>query len=342
MITIKDIAKKAGVSTSTVSRALNNHQDISKETKEKILKVLKDNNYTPNALARSLIQKKTYTIGLLLPEFTGNFYPNIAQVIEDVLSKYGYYTIYGITNGSKTKEKQLLNYMLEGKLDGIVVTPEFMGHGLLRLIQNKNVPVIFLRRRPPKELDVPFVDVHYYDGAYKAIEYLVSLEHKEIGFIGMPENSIAGKERYKGYSDAIENNNLDKIYVIAKDKSIESGRSAMEKLFTQNPSITAVFAAHDYLAVGALEWLEMKGVSVPENMSIIGFGNLEIANLYWTNLTTVAQPLREMGAEVANILLNKLGEKEYTVTNSLKQTKLVIRNSCQSRSKQTDLKNKKL
>src|SRR5690625_6489333 len=141
MITIKDIAKKAGVSTSTVSRALNNHQDISKETKEKILKVLKDNNYTPNDVARSLIQKKTYTIGLLLPEFTGNFYPNIAQVIEDVLSKYGYYTIYGIINGSKTKEKKLLNYMLERKLDGLVVTPEFMGHGLLRLIQNKTVLV---------------------------------------------------------------------------------------------------------------------------------------------------------------------------------------------------------
>src|SRR5690625_2363918 len=106
--------------------------------------------------------------------------------------------------------------MLERKRDWIVAKPECMGHGLLRLIQNKNVPVIFLRRRPPKELDVPFVDVHYYDGAYKAIEYLVSLEHKEIGFIGMTENSIAGKERYKGYSDEIENNNMDKIYVSVK------------------------------------------------------------------------------------------------------------------------------
>lgn len=328
MVTIKDIAKQLGVSVSTVSRALNDHPDIRKETKKKVLEALDDHQYTPNALARSLSQKKSYTIGLLLPNITGHFYATIAQIIEDELTEFGYYTLYGNANGSKVKEKKFLTNMLERKVDGIIATPDFLDEESINLLKRIEVPIVFLRRRPPVELNVPFVDVHYYQGAIEAVQHLLSLGHSEIGFIGLPQSSFAGTERFKGYCDAIEQHGHKLQYVTALSKTLKAGNKAMGNLLDKHPHVTAVFAAHDLLGIGALEWLAYKGIKVPEQMSMIGFGNLDISDLYWTKMTTVAQPVKAIGEKVAEVLLGMLNEKKISETKLLMKTELIIRDSC--------------
>lgn len=331
--TIKDIAKELGVSVSTVSRALNNHPDISKETKEEVLRVIKQLNYTPNAVARSMIHRKTYTIGLMLPDITDPFLSSMAHGVEDVLSDSGYSIIYGNMSRRPDKEKRFLNSVVERKMDGIIVTPDFMDEETIDLLQRLKIPVVFLRRRPPAELDFPFVDVDHYKGSCDAIHYLISLGHREIGFIGMPEFSFTGQERYRGYVDTLQHYGIapNPIGVAFEGRTTAHGYQGMEKLAAQYEGMTAVFAANDMLGIGILEWLAVHEKQVPEQMSVIGFDNLEFADLHWIKLTTVAQPRMEMGKKAANLLMNMILENRLTAESILLDTNLVIRQTCSER-----------
>ncbi|MDT8858944.1 LacI family transcriptional regulator [Alkalihalobacillus sp. MEB130] len=332
MVTIKNIAKELGVSVSTVSRAINNHPDINYDTKQEILETIKRLNYTPNALARSMIQKKTYTIGLMVPDITDLYFSAIAHDVEEVLSEVGYQIIYGNTGRNPEKEKNFLFNSLARKMDGLIVTPDFVDDDMIKWFQQIEIPVVFLRRRPPAELNIPFVDVDHYKGACQAMNYLHSLGHTNIGFIRMPEYSFTGLERYMGFKDSQEQKGIAPPYhvAIAEGKGMEDGARAMEQLLEMNPDLTAVFAGNDQLAIGAMEWMERNGIKVPEQISIVGFDNLELANLHWVQLTTVAQPCQDMGRKAALLLLDMLNEKNERPDSEILATSLVVRRSCKS------------
>lgn len=331
MTTIKDVAKKLGVSVSTVSRAMNNHPDIRPETKQEVLEAMKELNYTPNAVARSLIQRRSYTIGLMMPDITDPFLSAMAQGIEEVLSDDGYQVVYGNTSRSREKEESFLLSAGQRKMDGLIITSDFMDSEMIQLLKNLDIPVVFLRRRPPAELEMPFVDVDHYQGSCKAVEYLLSLHHEHIGFIGMPEYSYTGQERYRAYRDTMNKHGID-IHpegIVFGARSYEGGFQAMAQLASAYPQMTAVFAANDILAIGALEWLAEQKVSVPGQMSIVGFDNLEVSNLHWIKLTTVAQPRKEMGRRAAELLMTMIQTKGAKGSSILFDTELIIRNTCQ-------------
>ncbi|TBL75649.1 LacI family DNA-binding transcriptional regulator [Paenibacillus thalictri] len=332
MPTIKDIAKKLGVSVSTVSRALNNHPDIREETKEEVLEAIKKLNYTPNALARSLIHKRSYTIGLMIPDITDQFFSAMAQGVEEVLSDSGYLVVYGNMSRSPKKERIFLQNASERKMDGLIVTPDTMDDEMIALLQRLEIPVVFLRRRPPASLQMPFVDVDHYKGTCKAIEYLLSLGHKDIGFIGLPDYSFTGRERYRGFVDTMNRHGIElhPNGCVFDERSIALGYQGMAQLHVNYPGMTAVFAANDLLGVGALEWLAENRISVPEQMSVVGFDNLEMTNLHWIKLTTVAQPRTEMGKKAAELLMEMISEKRLASESILFDTELVIRNTCAS------------
>ncbi|GAA4830241.1 DNA-binding transcriptional regulator CytR [Paenibacillus vulneris] len=330
MLTIKDIAKQLGVSVSTVSRALNNHPDIREETKQEVLEAMKRFNYTPNALARSLIQRKSNTVGLMIPDITDPFFSAMAHDVEEVLSENGYQVVYVNTSRRPDKEKRFLNSVMERKMDGIIVTPDFLDDDAKELLQRLNIPVVFLRRRPPEELNMPFVDVNHYEGACRAMDYLFSLGHRQIGFIGMPRYSFTGQERYRGYMDSLKKQGITPAPrgISWNGRTIECGYKAMERLREELPDMTAVFAANDLLGVGALEYTARNGVAVPDQISIIGFDNLEVTDLHWIKLTTVAQPRKEMGRKAAELLMQMMTDNLLTADSITLETQLIVRNTC--------------
>lgn len=330
MTTIKSIAKELGVSVSTVSRAINNHPDISFDTKQQVMETIKRLNYTPNALARSLIQKKTFTIGLMVPDITGMYFSEIAHNVEEVLSEAGYQMIYGNTSRNKEKEKHFLFSSLARKIDGLIVTPDFIDEDTIEMFKQIKIPVVFLRRRPPEELDVPFVDVDHYKGACTAMDYLHSLGHSAIGFIGFPKYSFTGQERFQGYKERQQEKDFfNPLHVVKADgKEMSDGAEAMATLLDRSPEITAVFAANDQLAIGAMEWMARKGIPVPDRISIIGFDNIDLTSLHWIQLTTIAQPRRELGRRAALLLLDMLKDKDYIPDSETLGTELIVRSSC--------------
>ncbi|MCS7463490.1 LacI family transcriptional regulator [Paenibacillus doosanensis] len=330
MPTIKDIAKQLGVSVSTVSRALNNHPDIREETKQEVLEAMKRFNYTPNAVARSLIQRKSNTVGLMIPDITDPFFSAMAHDVEEVLSENGYQVVYVNTSRRPDKEKRFLTSVMERKMDGIIVTPDFLDEEAIELLQRLDIPVVFLRRRPPAGLGMPFVDVNHYEGTCNAMDYLFSLGHRRIGFIGMPRYSFTGQERYRGYVDSLNRQGIepDSKAISWNGRTIECGYKAMGRLLQDAPDMTAVFAANDLLGIGALEYSARHHIAVPGRISVIGFDNLEMTNLHWIKLSTVAQPRKEMGRQAAELLLQMMQSNQRTADSIILDTELIIRSTC--------------
>ncbi|WP_171649909.1 LacI family DNA-binding transcriptional regulator [Paenibacillus foliorum] len=333
MANIKDVAKHLGVSVSTVSRAMNNHPDVREETKLQVMEAIRALNYRPNAIARGLINKKTYTIGLMIPEISDPFFAGLANAVEETFSKQGYQVVYGNTNRDPVKEKQFLSNAIERQFDGLIITPDFLDDTFKELISGLDMPVVFLRRRTPPGISAPYVDVDHYEAATEAVKYLIELGHRQIGFIGMPESSFTGIQRLLGYRDTMWKHSLlsdDSNIVMSGGRNIDSGREAMSRLFERSPKVTAVFAGNDLLGIGALEWLAQQNIAVPEQISVIGFDNLEYAELHWIQLTTMEQPRTEMGTKAAELLLQMISDKQMTPESELIKARLVVRQSCKA------------
>lgn len=333
MANIKDIAKHLGVAVSTVSRAMNNHPDVSEETKQQVMEAIRAFNYRPNAIARGLIRKKTFTIGLMIPEISDPFFSGLARAVERTLFGHGYQVVYGNTDRNPDKEKQFIANAIERQFDGLIITPDFLDATFIEMLSSLEMPVVFLRRRTPQELSMPYVDVDHYQAAIVAVNYLLELGHKKIGFIGMPESSFTGTQRLHGYKDTMRKYGLlseSTDIVVAEGRHIPNGRKAMSELYEQNPHLTAVFAANDLLGIGSLEWLAKRDIKVPEQISVMGFDNLEYAELHWIQLTTMEQPTHRMGSKAAELLLQMIADKTQMPPSDLIEARLIERQSCQS------------
>lgn len=330
---IKDIAKQLGIAASTVSRAMNNHPDVSAATKKLVMETARELNYRPNAIAKGLISKKTYTIGLMIPEIADPFFSSLANAIEDMLSEYGYQVVYGNTNRKPSKEKLFITNAISRQFDGLILTPDHLDEELIDILNSVEMPVVFLRRRTPAQLNIPFVDVDHYEAACNAINYLLELGHSKIGMITMPKSSFSGSERLRGYEDTMKQHGLSfERYIVQGGRSIEHGRKAMEGLYANNPELTAIFAANDLLGIGALEWIARREEGLLSHLSVIGFDNLEYTDLHWIQLTTMEQPREEMGRKAASLLLeminNKQNDHAVNPSSLLIEARLIVRKSC--------------
>lgn len=327
---IKNIAQQHGVSVSTVSRALNNRKDISKDTREKILETAEQLNYKPNSIARSLVKNKSYTIGLMVPDISDPFFSKIASSIDENFFGKGYQVIYGNTLRDKENEKKFIDSVFSRKMDGVILTPEYLeDNEILKKISALQIPTLLLRRRPPKGIDIPFLDINHYHGACAAMEYMINKGHSNICFIGMTENSFISNERLRGFVDTLKKYEIsfNNKQISVAGRTIEAGTSAMEKLYKENDYMTAVFASNDLLGIGALEWLAKNNISVPNDIAVVGFDNLDISSLYQIQLTTMSQPREEMGLLASKMLLEMI-EKAEKVEPNLLNAKLVKRHTC--------------
>ncbi|WP_210366566.1 LacI family DNA-binding transcriptional regulator [Bacillus sp. REN3] len=312
--TIKDVAKKANVSIATVSRVLNNAGGYSKATEERVVKAIRDLGYQPNAVARSLINNKSNTVALLFPEVSSQFSARILKGAEGTANRFGSSVIVCNTSSHGTRTMKYLQLLSEKRVDGIIFVSELMTEEYYTKLVSMDIPVV-LAATESYLFPFPFVKVDDQHAAFTATHYLIRKGHKRIGMIsGSQDDSIAGEPRITGYQKALAAHGLplnEADIVSAKGFSFKDGVDSLPILLEKAPDLTAIFAASDEIAIGAISAAYKMGLNIPQDLSIIGYDNLPIAEMSIPPLTTVEQPLEGMGSIAAEMLFSMMqsGEK---------------------------------
>ncbi|MEQ6376276.1 LacI family DNA-binding transcriptional regulator [Bacillaceae bacterium S4-13-56] len=311
-ITIKDVAKKANVSIATVSRIVNNKQGYSKETEEKVLKVIEELGYHPNSIARGLINKRTHTIGVLVPKLSSMLMNEFIRGIEDTTHQCGSSVIVCHTESNGQKTLQYLHLLHEKQVDGIVFTSELLKEEYYQFVNKMEIPMVLLSTES-YDFSVPYVKVNDQHAAYTATEYLIKKGHKKIRMIsGNKEDIIAGIPRINGFLQAMNHYGIP----VSKDDvfsdggfSFEDGVNCFRQLIQDAPDTTAVFAASDEIALGLISAAYQMNINIPDQISVIGYDNLSIAEMSIPPLTSVAQPLYEMGKKATEMVFEMIDTK---------------------------------
>ncbi len=329
-ITIKDIAKKLGISPSTVSRALKDHPDISPKTKKRVNELAKTLRYKPNAIALSLRNSKSNILGLIIPEVVHYFFSSVISGIEEVASKAGYNIILFQTNESYENEMQGTHALLSARVDGVLasISKTTLEYEHFRNLQENGIPLV-LFDRIAEHLDVDNITVDDHAGAFEATEHLIRIGCKRIAHLSAPQHLLIGKNRQQGYIDALKKHHLpiDDSLILKCDTHLEALEKVKFLMQYKNPP-DGIFAVNDSTAIGALITAKKMGFNVPDDVAIVGFGDGEIATFTEPTLTTVEQPGFEMGKIAAQMLLDKLlNDKTQETVSKVLKTKLIIRDS---------------
>lgn len=331
-VSIKDVAKLAGVSISTASNALNNTPLVSEKTREKVLEAARKLNYKPNALARSLVTRRSRTVGLLIPDVSDPYFTEVARGVEDCASEHDYSVVLCNTDRNPDKERRYFNILREKRVDGIIFTGGSMGNErhLLQL-EEENAPVVVIGRH-----SLPFraVLVDNAGGASLAAEHLISRGHSRIGFIAGPLSSTTSQDRLEGYRITLARHGIPytEKFVREGDFKIEGGAKAARELLDlpEEERPTAIIAGNDQMAIGVIGVAREKGLQVPRDLAVIGFDDIPVASLITPPLTTVRLPMYEMGHKAMGLLLGVIGKEQESGQDTGRITfscELVVRGS---------------
>ncbi|GGI45282.1 LacI family transcriptional regulator [Paenibacillus marchantiophytorum] len=334
---IKDVAKKAGVSVTTVSRVLNGEKYVKDELKLKVKHAIDELGYAPSHIARSLVRKKTDLIGVIVPDLTSSFYSTILSSIEETASLNDYNLLVCNIIEDIDKELKYLNVFKQMRVDGIIIMHEKLSDEIRSLLNKLEVPVIFSSVKP---IDQKFISliIDDYQAAYDATNYLIELGHERIAFIGGDMRDItSGQNRYVGYRNALTNNHVKIIYDYIKfgDYKMQKGYDLMKEILACEPRPTAVFAVSDDMAVGAMNCVHDHQLKVPDDISIIGFDGSQLTELVRPRLTSMEQPIHEMGKLTVETLIQLIEDQEGSPEEDLiLGHKLVVRDSCKVNKKE--------
>lgn len=308
-VTIKDIAKKTGVSYATVSRALNGRSGVKEDTRALILEEARKMGYQPNAIARGLVLKHTHTLALVIPDITNPFFPEIARGVEDAASLMGYSVFLCNTNWDAEKEQLYLKTLQEKRVDGIILHPAYnVGENHYVDFQ---VPVVLLNKIP-NVVEYSSIEVDNVRGGFLATKHLIEAGYKRIAFIGGSESSPSNAERKDGYRLALNKYKIpvDESLIISGKFKSESGYDNMKKLIDSGNMPDAVFGGNDVIALGVLHCAQEHGLRVPEDIGIIGFDDIPYASLPQIQLTTIEQPKYQMGKHAVDLLMRAFKTEE--------------------------------
>jgi LacI family transcriptional regulator len=336
-ITIKDIARELGISPSTVSRALKDHPDISKDTKKAVNELAEKLNYQPNTVALNLRTRKTNTIGVIIPELVHFFFSTVISGIEDVATKAGYTVLLAQSSESVVKEKANLKSLYNSRVDGMLmsISMETTNFDHIESILAKGMPVVFYDRMYPNEKTSKVI-VDDYVGSLEAVNHLIEQGCKKIAHLQAAPNSSIAQERAKGYNDALKAYGLPTPahYIqTCLTGSIEDGFKAMSNLLALKDQPDGIFANHDLLGMGAMQAIKKAGLRIPQDIAVVGFSNWAYSSLLEPPLSSVDQPGFLMGQEAAKLLIKQLelAEKDEDAViqpeTKILKTKLVVRES---------------
>ncbi|WP_040949317.1 LacI family DNA-binding transcriptional regulator [Gorillibacterium massiliense] len=331
--TIKDVAKLANVSISTVSRVMNAPETVVETKRTRVTEAIETLGYRPNSLARGLISRKTGTLGVIIPDIRNSYYADLIRGMEDASKKLGYNLIICNTDSDKNRLISYLNNFYEKQIDGILLTSEPVYPDYYNELKRLKMPLVLVSTHS-LEYELPSVKINDEQAAYDAVSYLISSGHKEIGMIGFDlSDSIAGLTRYQGFVRALREYNLEAVKknIVYIHDWAENGEEAAQKLFQLAPELTAVFAASDELAIGLLSYLHENGISVPERVSVIGFDNIRLSRFTIPKLTTVAQPKYEMGVRSVEKLHRIISGEKDPILREYLPHEVVVRDSVKRR-----------
>lgn len=329
---IKDVAKEAGVSIATVSRVLNDVDVVNEETKKKVMDAIKKLDYRPNIVARSLKTQRTRTIGIVIPDISSQFYPEIVRGAEDVSNIYNYNVILCNTDLDIEKEKEYIRVLKEKMVDGVIYMSTSLAPEIITLLQDLKLPTVLVETSEKAEAETEFcsVTIDNEKAAYEAVEYLIKKGNKKIAFIGVnPKMANASALRYDGYKKALEENGME----VNQDLVQFGGLKAIDgsdgiAAILKKTKFDAVFCAGDEIAMGAINTLRDNNISVPNDVDVVGFDNIYTSSLFYPKLTTIEQPTYDMGSVGMRMLIKIINKKELEQKKYVLPYTLIERDSC--------------
>jgi LacI family transcriptional regulator len=334
-INITDIARMANVSKATVSRVINNkNEGVSAETRDHILKIIQDVGYKPNLMARSIVTSRTKTIGLIIPDIENPFFPQMVRGVEDYAVSQGYTVFLCNSDMDLEKQQKYFDTFVEKRVDGLILTTSGNFKNSGNMIKRYHIPIVLVDRKISGFNYNAGVFINNTDGAYRAVKYLLQENPtKQVAFLGGPKDVDTCAERLKGYKKAYAELsipiNLDLIRF--GNFTVESGFELASELLESYGPISSIFAASDIIAIGAVRALRKKGISIPDQTEIMGFDNIQISNMVFPSITTMAQPIYKIGYTAAQNLINVINGKEPAEKDQVLLTKLIVRETTRAR-----------
>ncbi|MDO5034894.1 MAG: LacI family DNA-binding transcriptional regulator [Actinomycetaceae bacterium] len=320
---IKDVAKASGLSVGTVSNVLNHPEIVSASAKERVEKAIAELGFVPSDTGRSLRAGRSRLVGVIVFNIANPFFSQAARAIENRLAKDGYYPMISSSDGDPKKEKELIGQLTSQRVHGVILVPSKDALSNIELLTRRKIPLV-LMDHPPLSEQISSVAVDDETGAAEAIQHLVSLGHKNIGFINGPKDFSQARTRQQGVKQACANlgNSIKVTEINAGSFDSTDGGEALKQLLLNHPETTAVFCASDQLALGAMREVRKLGLAIPGEMSIVGFDDIPAAAELVTPLTTIQQPMDDLGCSAAELLLEQKEPHHISFA-----PKLVVRDS---------------
>lgn len=334
--TIHDIAKELNISASTVSRALNNHPRISLKTKEKIKQAAALLGYRPNTLASNLRNKKSNTIGIVVPLINRHFFSSVISGAEEFAYNAGYNVVISQSNDLASKEINIVQSMFANRVDGLIISIAMQTNTYehLKLFSKKHIPLVFFDRVVP-EIDTDKIVVDDFTGGFQLTQHLIDQGYRRIAHLAGNQNLMTYSNRKNGYLKALTDNGLayDESLVIINTLTSEEGVKAIDQLMNLPHPPDALFCGNDTTALSSMIYLRDKGLRIPEDIGIVGFSNEPFSKVVTPSLSTISQPGFEMGQKAAQMLINQIETRERSFQTIVLPTELIIRESSDRKSK---------
>jgi LacI family transcriptional regulator len=331
-VTIKDIAKALGISASTVSRALKDHPDISPKTKDAVKELAEKLHYEPNAIALSLRNANTKTLGVLIPQIVHFFFSSVVSGIEETAYKSGYTVIFCQSNEDYEKEKEMIQTLLSKRVDGILasVSKTTTKFDHFYDVKNNNIPLVFYDR----VCNIPNTDrviVDDYTGAYNAVSHLIEQGYKRIAHLATSQELHIGRNRRNGYIQALKDHGLEvDEEIILRCDTDQHAKKSIPYLLSLQKKVDGIFAVNDLTAMSAITIIKQSGYSIPGDIAVIGFSNTLYASMIDPPLTSIEQHGFEMGRKAASMLIERIQSDEDIETRVEQiKTELIVRGSTQ-------------
>lgn len=338
-ISIKDIAKQAGVSPTTVSFVLNGkakEKRISDQVSKKILKLAAKLKYKPNQLARGLRTGKTKTIGLIVEDIANHFFANVAKIVEEEADKFGYKVLYGSTEDNLLKARGLLEVLEYRQVDGYIITPTPNLDKEIEVLKNSRKPMVLMDRYLP-QIPTNYVMVNNFQGAYDAAEYLLELGYQKIALVTTTSEQIQMKERYNGFTAALKAHRANlprKMFKkIPFGATNEEAVAQISEFIKGVPGLDAIFFTTNYLGIYGIESVKELGMKIGEDIALISFDDHDLFRLHTPGITCVAQPIHDIARNVIQVLMNELNQHNNQINQVVLPATLVKRESCRKKAK---------
>jgi len=329
-VTIKHIAKLADVSTATISKIVNHKdQNISEQTRARVLAIIKEEGYVPNRIASSMVTKTTKSLGLIIPDITNPFFPVLARGVEDAANDHGYNVIFCNSDNNLKKEELYFEMLQEKMVDGIIFTVASQHTSLDPVISRINIPIVLVDRKIEGIKDEATVKVDNEGGAFDAVCYLIERGYKAIYHIAGPMSIWTSRERYRGYLRAHKEKDVEVLtnHIMEGEFTTQWGYEAVKKLILNKVKFDSILCGNDLIALGVYKAVHELGINIPEDIAVVGYDDIYMAGMLEPELTTVRQPAYEMGYKAAELVIKCINHEGINKHDYELKTEFIVRGS---------------